>query len=113
MKNWTLRLRKTDTEIFNDIRTGRKSVETRAATKRYLPVAAGDTLTFVCGKDRFTKTITKRFHWKSITAMLKEVPFQKIMPSVGSVENLKKAYASYPGYKEKLRKYGLLGFKLR
>ena len=44
--------------------------------------------------------------------MVKEIPFKQIMPSVDSVEEMKKAYASYPGYTEKIKEYGLLGFKL-
>src|SRR5687767_7203242 len=75
MKNWTLRFRQIDKENFNDTRKGRKSIETRAATTKYVSVAVGDTLTFVCGKDRFTKKIIKRYHWPDIDTMVKEIPF--------------------------------------
>lgn len=112
MKNWTLRFRQIDKKNFEEVRSGVKEYETRAATVKYIPIKEGDTLTFVCGKDRFTKKITQRLHWKSIDEMIKEIPFKKVMPSLNSVEEMKKVYASYPGYTEKIRKSGLLGFKL-
>jgi ASC-1-like (ASCH) protein len=113
MKNWTVRFREVDRKNFEEVRSGAKSIETRAATVKYRPIEVGDTLTFACGKDRFAKTITKRYHWPSIDAMVGEVPFQKIMPSVASVEDMKKVYASYPGYEEKIAEHGLLGFELK
>jgi ASC-1-like (ASCH) protein len=112
MKNWTLRFRQTDKKIFDEIKAGSKEYETRAATVRYLPIKEGDTLTLVCGKDRMVKRISKKFHWPSIDSMLKEIPFKKIMPSVDSIDEMKKVYASYPGYTDKIKKHGLLGFKL-
>jgi ASC-1-like (ASCH) protein len=44
--------------------------------------------------------------------MVKEIDFKKIMPSVESVEEMKKIYASYPDYEDKIREHGLLGFEL-
>jgi ASC-1-like (ASCH) protein len=111
MKNWTLKFRAVDKENFNRLQRGDKAVETRAASVRYLPIAVGDTLTFTCGKDRFTKTIIRRYHWPSIDAMVKEIDFKKIMPSVSSVDEMKKRYAAYPGYEDKIRQNGLLGFE--
>lgn len=112
MKNWTLRFRQVDRNNFEEVRDGSKSIETRAATIKYRPIEVGDTLTFVCGKDRFIKTISKKYHWAGIDEMLKEVPLKKVMPSVSSVEDMKKTYASYPGYDLKIRELGLLGFEL-
>ena len=112
MKNWTLRFRVTDKHNFDEVKQGQKLIETRAGTIKYQPVEVGDTLTFVCGKDRCVKKISKRFHWPSIDAMLKEVDLKKIMPSVRSVEEMKKAYASYPDYEKKIKEHGLLGFEL-
>ena len=112
MKNWTLRFRQVDKKNFEEDRSGLKSTETRAATIKYRPIEVGNTLTFVCGNDRIVKKITAKYHWPNIDAMVKEIPFKQIMPSVDSVEEMKKAYASYPGYTEKIKEYGLLGFKL-
>lgn len=113
MKTWTLRFRAVDKDNFEELHSGAKSVETRAATVKYEPIQEGDALTFVCGKASFTKRIREKRHFKSIGAMVKEIPFKKIMPSVASVAEMRRAYASYPGYAEKIKKSGLFAFKLK
>ncbi len=112
MKNWTLRFRVVDKKNFDEVKNGLKSIETRAGTVKYQPIEVGDTLTFVCGKERCVKKIVKRFHWSGIDAMIKEIGFKKIMPSVTSVAEMKKTYASYPNYEQKIKEHGLLGFEL-
>lgn len=113
MKNWTLRFRAIDNDNFEEVKNGIKSIETRAGTIKYQPIEVGDTLTFVCGKDRCTKKIVKKFHWPSIDVMVKEINFKKIMPFVKSVDEMKKAYMSYTDYENKIKEYGLLGFELK
>jgi ASC-1-like (ASCH) protein len=113
MKTWTLRFRATDKDNFEELRSGIKAVETRAASIKYQPIEKGDTLIFVCSKDKFSKTITKKTHFKSIDAMLKKIPFRKIMPGLKSVAEVKKAYYSYPNYKEKIQEFGILAFELK
>lgn len=113
MKNWILRFRQADKKLFNEVKDGSKSIETRAATVKYKPIEVGDTLTFVCGNERLLKTITKKYHWKSIDQMVKQIPYQNVMPSVPTVKAMKKIYASYPGYDEKIGEFGLLGFEMK
>lgn len=113
MKTWTLRFRAVDKKNFNELKSGIKAVETRAATVKYQPIEKGDTLVFVCGKYKFSKTITKKTHFKSIDAMFKKIPFRKIMPDLKSKEEAKERYHSYPNYKEKIEEFGLLAFELK
>lgn len=112
MKNWTLKFRAVDKKTFNDVKNGVKSIETRAGTIKYQPIEVGDTLVFVCGQEKCTRKIVKKFHWKSMEAMVKEIGFKKIMPSVESIEEMKEVYATYPDYEKKIKEYGLLGFEL-
>ena len=112
MKTWTLRFRQVDRDNFEEVRRGEKSIETRAASVKYQPIKEGDTLRFVCGTDSFEKHITRRYHWPSIDAMLEEVPLKRVMPSVASEAEMRAAYASYLGYEQKIRDFGLLGFEL-
>jgi ASC-1-like (ASCH) protein len=112
MKNWTLRFRAADKKNFDEVKNGIKSIETRAGTIKYQPIEIDDMLTFVCGKEKCSKKIIKKFHWKSINAMVKEINFKKVMPSVKSVDEMKKAYSSYPDYEMKIKEFGLLGFEL-
>ena len=62
MKNHTLIFRSVDRHNFEEMRKGIKSIETRAATIKYQSVQEGDTLTFVCDGDRFTKMVVKKYH---------------------------------------------------
>lgn len=112
MKTWTLRFRAVDEKIFNEIRDGSKSVETRAATIKYKPIEVGDVLLFVCGKKRLSKKITKKNHFSSIDFMIKKIPYKKIMPSIKSVQEMKKVYSSYSGYDEKIQEFGIFAFEL-
>ena len=111
-KRITLRFRVVDRKNFNEVKDGTKRVETRAATERYRNIKKGDVLIVVCGKSRITKVVKKAHHFSSITAMIKVIPMRKIMPSVSSMTELRKAYYSYPGYKEKIQRYGLVAWEI-
>lgn len=111
-KNWRLVFREVDRINFERVRNGEKAIETRAATVKYKPIAAGDTVTFACGEDTFTKTITKVYHWPSVDELLKEVPLKRVMPDVETPDQMRRKYASYPGYEEKIEKFGIIGFEM-
>ena|SRR3989338_3132102 len=112
MKNWTLRFRAVDKDNFDEVRNGTKAIETRAGTIKYQHIEVGDTLTFICEKNRLMKKVVKKFHWASIDTMVGEINFKKIMPSVESIDEMKKIYMSYPDYENKIKEHGLLGFEL-
>lgn len=101
-----------DHHNFDEVKIGTKSIETRAGAPKYQGVVVGDTLTFICGEDKLTKTVTKVFRWKDVDEMVKEIPFKKVMPSIGSIEDMKRVYSSYPNYDEKIKKFGIIGFEL-
>ncbi len=112
MKNYRVVFREVDRDKFNEIAEGLKTIETRAATVRYQPVKAGDRFTFVCGKDKFIKTIAKVQHFKSLDELFDNLPLQKILPSVKNNDEAKKIYYSFTNYKAKIEKYGILAFTL-
>ena len=89
-----------------------ETVETRAATTKYQNIKAGDTLILVCGRDKFEKQIKKATKFKSITSMLKKYKIRDIMPELATNQELEMAYYSYPGYREKIKKYGLIALEL-
>ncbi|MEK7560267.1 MAG: ASCH domain-containing protein [Patescibacteria group bacterium] len=113
MKKYTLRFRAVNKDIFLDIKSGKKVVETRAATKKYKDIAAGDTIVLVCGKEQFEKKVKKAKIFKNIKALIKAYPIKKIMPHLSSEKELQEAYYSYPDYKEKIRKDGLIALELK
>jgi ASC-1-like (ASCH) protein len=112
MKSWTLRFRAIDKKNFDEVKNGSKPIETRAATVKYQPIEVGDELMFVCDGEKFSKKITKKEHFNSIDEMIKKIPFNDIMPSVKSVDEMKKAYSSYSGYDEKIKEFGIFAFHL-
>lgn len=112
MKSHTLRFRAVDKKNFDQVKDGSKPVETRAGTIKYQPIQVGDELVFSCDGEKFSKKIFKKEHYKNIDAMVKKIPFKKIMPDVGSVIEMKKIYASYSGYEQKIKEFGIFAFWL-
>ena len=112
MKKIIVRFRTINRDTWSAIRRGTKSVETRAATVKYRNIMAGDVLVFVCGKDRFEKKIKRVRHFKSIAGLFRAIPMQKVLPKAMSIAGAQKIYFSFPGYKEKIRKSGLIALEL-
>ena len=111
-RKWVLRFRAADKKDFLEIKNGLKVVETRAATPKYQAIKKGDTLVIVCGRSRLEKEVKRVRVFRSIGAMTKMVPFRRIMPSVKSVAELRQAYYRYPGYREKLKEFGVVAFEI-
>ena len=113
-KKYVLRFNIKNLDTFRDIKSGKKKVETRAATERYNKIQKGDILVLVCGKERIEKEIIEAKHFKNLPGLLKTYSIGLIMP--GRAKTLKEAqkiYFSYPGYEEKIKKFGLMAFKLK
>ena len=112
MKKYTLRFRQVNRDTFEAIRDGRKKVETRAATVKYQNIEAGDVLVLKCGKDILEKVVKKATVFKSFDAILNRYKMNDIDPFAMSVDDFKAAYYSYAGYKEKIKKHGLIALEL-
>lgn len=113
MKKYILRFRAINKDIFLDIKSGKKIVETRAATRKYKDIAADDIIVLVCGKERFEKKIKKAKIFKSIKTLVKKYPVKKIMPHLTTEKELQEVYYSYSNYKEKIKKNGLIALELK
>ena len=113
MNKHTVKFRAVNRDIFLDIKSGKKTVETRAATERYQDIKAGDIIVLVCGEERFKKKVKKARIFKSIKALLKIYPLKKIMPGLTTEKELRGAYYNYPDYKEKIQKHGIIALELK
>lgn len=111
-KIFRLRFREVDRDIFNAIKDGRKTVETRAATVRYQKAKKGDRVIFVCGKDIFEKRIADAHIFKSVDGLLKKYKVKQINPDVETEKELRKMFYSFPGYREKIKMHGLVAVEL-
>lgn len=110
MKTHIIKFRAVDKVNFDTIVDGRKTVETRAATVRYQNYAAGDILLIKCGADEVQKPIKKIATFPGIEALVSEVGLKNVMPLCNSPEEAEKIWYSFPGYKEKIQKHGLIAF---
>jgi len=66
----------------------------------------------VCGKDVFEMKIKKATIFKSIAAILKKYKPETINPKTHTAQEARDMWYSFPGYKEKIRKYGLVALEL-
>lgn len=112
-KKIVLRFRAENAVFFRDIRTGRKKVETRAATVRYRNITAGDRIEFVCGEEGFSRTVKSATIFKDFKGLLKKYHMTDITPGIKSLEEFKHAYYGYPGYREKLKKFGIIALTFK
>ncbi len=114
-RTYVLRIRAEDSWVFRAIKSGRKSVETRAlgkteTGKSFGDVKKGDVLLFMCGEDRLRKPVKKVQKFKSVKSMLVKISYKKIWPHLKnpSYKEIEKIYYSYPGYEERIKKNGLI-----
>ena len=111
-KEVTIRFRAVNRDIFLAIKNGTKKIETRAGTKKYQNIQKGDTLVFVCGKNKFKRRIKNIEHFSSVKSLVKKYKPNTIDPNAYSERELQEIYYTYPGYKEKIKEFGIVAWKL-
>jgi len=112
-KEITIRFRAVNRDIFLAIKNGTKKIETRAATKKYQKIQKGDTLIFVCEKSKFKKQIKEIEHFSSVKSLVKKYKPTAINPNARSEKELSEMYDKFPGYKEKIKEFGIVAWKLK
>ncbi len=105
-----LRIRATDKNIFDAIKSGEKKVETRAGTVKYRKIKAGDIFVFVCGKKHFERKVKKVFHSKTVVGLLKKYKIRDIHPDLKTEREFIESYNTFPGYSQKIRRFGIMAF---
>lgn len=112
-KRYILPIRGVDRDIYELIKSGKKKIETRAGSPKYKDIKDGDTIIFRCGKDSFERTAIKVKIFKSVEHLLKVYNYKDIDPRALGAAELKKLYNSFSGYKEKIKKFGIIAFELK
>ncbi|HSH31069.1 MAG TPA: hypothetical protein VK963_00155 [Candidatus Saccharimonadales bacterium] len=110
MKKLVLRFRAGDRAVFNAIKDGTKTVETRAATVRYRGAGVGDIFVMVCGMERLEKQIIAVRHFNNVNELLEVIDWKKIAPQADSKETLMADYRRW--YGAKIDQAGLVAFEL-
>lgn len=113
MSKVVLNIREVNRNIFNMIKSGKKTIETRAATRKFNKIIVGDSLIFKCGKDRLEKEVLDKHTFKSIDDLLKTLDLKEIMPHLTSAKEAKNVWYSFPKYEEKIEKHGLVAFRMK
>ncbi|MEK9157664.1 MAG: hypothetical protein AAB638_00585 [Patescibacteria group bacterium] len=113
MKTHTLKFRAVNKDTFEAIESNKKKVETRAGTVKNTKIEVGDVLKFVCGKESFEKKVSNIKKYKNIKAILKDYEPKEINPKLKTEGETIDMYYSFPKYKEKIKKYGLIAFELK
>lgn len=112
MATYLLKFRKNDRHFFEALLSGKKTIETRAATPKYRAVRTGDNLEFLYGQTRLVRKVKKTLRFKSVEEMIEKIGWVKVMPFARDPEAVKRAYFSFPGYREKIGRFGLVAFFL-
>lgn len=111
-KKYVLRFRAANKDIFDAIKEGKKKIETRAATVKYRNIKAEDIVVLACGAQRFEKIVRSVHIYKTIRALLRSHKPKEINPRVSAESELIDTYYSFPGYREKIKKFGLIALEL-
>jgi ASC-1-like (ASCH) protein len=96
--------------MFEAIRDGRKTIETRAGSVAYQKIQEGDTLVLLWCGERIEKVVKKREHFDSVQSVFESPDFADILLGVTTLGEAEKIYYSFPGYKERIAKHGILAF---
>ncbi len=97
---------------FIAIQDGRKKIETRAGSPEYLEIKEGDTIEFSCDDEKFTKQVGGGKRYENLEELFAVYAPQEINPEVFAHEELRSMYSTFPGYEDRLKKYGILVFEL-
>ncbi len=111
-KKYVLRFRAVNRDIFEAIKEGKKKIETRAATIKFRNIRPGDTVILICGTERFEKIVRSAHIYKTIRALLRKYKPGEINPRVSAESELIDTYYSFPGYREKIKRFGLIALEL-
>jgi 8-oxo-dGTP diphosphatase len=108
----TLNIAPSERIIFEAIKDGTKTVETRAAIEKYTSVNIGDLVTVICGEEELIMQVVSKQVFPTIDALFEVVPLKQVVPFAQTIDEAKEIYYSFPNYAEKIPQYGIVAFTL-
>ena len=112
-KTHKLKIRAIDGAVFAAIKNSVKKIETRAAIPSYCKIKKGDKIVFICGQERIEKKVKAATLYKSMGVLFKRYNVKDIFPGLTTVGQATKKYYSFPDYREKIKKFGLIVWELK
>lgn len=101
--------------FFDEICAGKKTVEGRPLTPRYMNLKTGDLIQIVdkgaCNS--FVVEITRLTKYSSFAEMLENEGTSNCLPGIGSKEQGVEAYYSFPNYRDQERQYGVIALGIK
>lgn len=98
------------------IRSGEKTIEGRVAAPIYKNIKAGDKLRFFYrtnAQDDVVCLVNRVSKYTTFKEMLIAEGVSNCIPGTSNLEKALKVYQTFPKYREKELKYGVLAFKLQ
>lgn len=110
---------KKENDIFDAVKNGFKTVETRPATEKYSQIRTGDTVTLrsLDTGESIEKKVSFVHKYRSIGDMAEAEDTSKIVPGVTTRDRLAEVFEEFKKkwgreYAEKLEKYGIIAIGL-
>lgn len=106
-----LNFRQCDKKIFDAVLDGRKKVETRTASAKFQDLKTNNTVVLKCGQEKVAKKIKTIKYVSGIDELLEHYKVADINPFIKNKKELEEMYFSFPNYREKIEKYGLVAIE--
>ena len=107
-----------DVPVFDQLKSGEKTVEGRPYSKKYHAIKAGDAIVFKNAKRKHRATVASVKKYPTLLAYLKGETLRKTLPGVKSQKDAVKVYDKWssPGRRAELKRKhgaGMLAIRLR
>ncbi len=113
MKTLSLVFREIDKSSFDRIKNGEKTIETRAGLPEYNVIEPGDELKINCGEDEINKKVVEVNHFSSLEELIDKIGLEDIMAAGTTRDEAVARWNSFPGYPERISKYGIIAWRLK
>lgn len=113
MKTLNLIFREVDEDNFDRIKSGEKTIETRAGLPEYNEIRAGDQINISCGDDTIIKTVVEALHFSNVEELIDTIGIKEIMPDGTTREDAIAKWNSFPRYPERIAKHGIIAWRLK
>lgn len=95
---------------FSQLSSCKKTVEWRSG-KNFEYYKIGDVITFINWNKQISKKIANIIKYSSLEEYIENEWLENILPWIKTKEDAVRIYEWIPGYKEKIKKYGIIAFK--
>ncbi|MCL5093798.1 MAG: hypothetical protein M1355_01565 [Patescibacteria group bacterium] len=101
-------------DIFNLLRDGLKTIDTRPYSTKFNGLKVGDEIIFkhIKSGGEIVKSVKRIAIFKTIDEMAKKENIEKIIPSAKTKEDLLKVYRGFRGFIEGVEKSGIIAIEL-